>query len=120
MEFDNKYPIYRQLFEMLLSDIINGKLKPGDKFISIREASSKYNLNPNTVTNAFKELELHKIAVTKRGLGTFVTEDTEVLNNLTKKHSEKIVDDFLSKMYSLGYKKDEIISIIHERGEKNE
>ncbi|WP_156299249.1 GntR family transcriptional regulator [Streptobacillus canis] len=115
MEFDNKYPIYRQLFEMFLSDIINGNLKPGDKFMSIREASSKFNLNPNTVVNAFKELEFQKIAVTKRGLGTFVTEDVEVLKKLTKKHSETIIDEFLNKMYALGYTKKEIINEIKER-----
>ncbi|WP_066899321.1 GntR family transcriptional regulator [Streptobacillus notomytis] len=116
MEFNNKYPIYRQLFEIFLSDIINGKLKPGDKFMSIREASIKFNLNPNTVVNAFKELELQKIAVTKRGLGTFVTEDLEILKNLTANHSQTILDDFLSKMYSLGYSNDEIINQIKERG----
>ncbi|CAM3163686.1 GntR family transcriptional regulator [Streptobacillus ratti] len=116
MEFNNKYPIYKQLFEIFLSDILSGNLKPGDKFMSIREASIKFNLNPNTVVNAFRELELQKIAVTKRGVGTFVTEDLDILKKLTIKHSGNVLDEFLSKMHSLGFSNEDIIAQIKERG----
>lgn len=119
MEFNNKYPIYKQLYDIFVKEIITKKLKPGDKFISIREAASKYNLNPNTIVNTFKELEKNNVAITKRGFGTFVTEDLDVIENLISNHFGTIVDEFLEKMISLGYSKEEIISIINERMDKN-
>lgn len=117
MEFNNKYPIYKQLYDLFIQDIISGKMKAGDKFISIRDAANKFNLNPNTIVNTFKELEKNKIAITKRGFGTFLTEDENIIQNIISNHSNDIINEFISKIKNLGLSKEYIINLISERME---
>lgn len=115
MDFNNNYPIYKQLSDIFIKDIVNNIIKPGDKMISIRDAAIKYKLNPNTIINSFKELENKNILITKRGLGSYITEDDNIINSLKLEYINSIIDDFLEKMNNLGFNNEKIINIILER-----
>ncbi len=112
MDFDPNLPIYLQIIEFLKTDIVIGKLNPGDKLPSVRGLSESYHVNMNTVMRAYEELERQGITYTQRGMGTFVSKDTDIMLQLKKELSEKFVTDFLNGMRSLQFSSQEIIDVI--------
>ena len=118
--FDDKMPIYLQIMDIIKRDIVIGKLKGGDKLPSVREMASNLKVNPNTLQRAYQELERLGIIFTQRGMGTFVEENNNMIDNLKKDMSKEIIDSFIHSMKSLGFSEREIINAIVEevKGEK--
>ncbi len=67
-------PIWEQIVHQVKELILKGVLQPNDKLFSVRELSSNLLVNPNTVSKAYQELERQGIIETRRGKGTFVSE----------------------------------------------
>ncbi|SHK94286.1 DNA-binding transcriptional regulator YhcF, GntR family [Anaerocolumna jejuensis DSM 15929] len=118
MEFDNNIPIYIQVIHDIKKDIVTGKLALGDKMISGRDLALMYKINPNTASRIYRELEAQEICFTKRGLGTFVTEDKERICNIRKDMANDLLEQFISGMSNLGLQKDEIFSMLEEKYQK--
>ena len=49
LSFDNNIPIYIQLLEYLKIYLISGVFKSGEKLPSVREFSTTFKVNPNTI-----------------------------------------------------------------------
>jgi GntR family transcriptional regulator len=79
-ERSNK-PIWEQIVSQVKEMILKGILLPNDKLLSVRELSSTLLINPNTVSKAYQELERQGIIETRRGKGTFVSENIELKPN---------------------------------------
>ena len=120
IKFDEKIPIYVQVMDIIKKDIISGKLKKGDKLSSVRDLSEKLKVNPNTVQRAYKELERENLAYTQRGMGTFIVEDMEIINDLKRNTAKDIMKKFIDSMRSLGFEDEEIIDLVIKslKGEK--
>ena len=114
LEYDNNIPIYLQVIDRIKKDIIQGRLPMGEKLPSTRELALQYNINPNTAARIYKEMEQQKMCFTKRGLGTFVTEDPEIFNAMREDMARKRLDSFISDMKALGYTKEELIEAISQ------
>jgi GntR family transcriptional regulator len=112
MEFDNNIPIYVQVINDIKNDIVKGTLALGDKLPSGRDLAIKYQINPNTANRIYKELEAEEICFTKRGLGTFVTEDGEKLKSIREEMAESLLDNFIVGMKNLGFSKKEVIQLL--------
>ena len=119
IEFDNKRPVYIQIIEFIKKQIVNENLALGEKIPSVRELAGNLSVNVNTIQKSYKELEREGVTITKRGMGSFVTDDKDVIIKLKKDMAETIVDDFLKDMNDIGYDKNQIISILNERGLNN-
>lgn len=115
MDFNNNIPIYIQIMNYIKKLLAKGELENGDKIISVRDMSEKFKVNPNTVQRAYSELERENITFTKRGMGTFVTENENIILNLKKELSEEIINSFLYNMNELGFDGKEILDIIKEK-----
>lgn len=115
MEFNTSIPIYLQVMDAIKKQIILGILKPGEQLPSTRSLAITYNVNPNTAARIYKELELEEICYTKRGLGTFLTESAEIINNLRAPMAKKVINHFIDEMSELGYSFEEMVRIIKER-----
>ena len=72
----------------------------------------QYTVNPNTAARIYNELEQCGLCYTKRGLGTFVSEDVHLIDTLKAELSSEMIETFVSGMTSLGFSKDEIINLI--------
>jgi DNA-binding transcriptional regulator YhcF (GntR family) len=107
-------PIYQQLIERISGDIIRGALKPGGKLPSVREYAVKAGVNANTVQRVYRELELLGITETKRGQGTFVTEDEERLAALRTTMKEDLVSSFIRNAGALGFNRAEMLTALEE------
>jgi len=118
MGYDDKAPIYFQIMNDIKKDIITGKLKAGSKLPSVREMAEAKRVNPNTVQRAYQELEREGATFTQRGMGTFVTEDTTVINNLKWEMSKGFIIDFIANMKSLGFSETDITNVLKDYLEK--
>ncbi|QHQ61804.1 GntR family transcriptional regulator [Anaerocolumna sedimenticola] len=119
MEFDNNIPIYIQVINDIKKDIINGALALGEKLPSGRDLAYKYKINPNTANRIYKEMEAEEICYTKRGLGTFVTEDKEKLKNIREEMAGSLLDSFIEGMKQLGFTKEELIHLLEHKYDLN-
>lgn len=75
MEFKTNIPIYLQVIEDIKQKIIAGTLPLGSKLPSSRELAIEYQINPNTAARIYSEMESMGLSYTRRGIGTFVTEN---------------------------------------------
>jgi len=120
MEFDNNRPIYMQIIDLIKKDLSQGRLKAGAKLPSTRDYSKELKVNPNTVARVYKELEMLGISFTKRGLGTFVVEDEDVIKKIKLEMAESVIEEFLRGLSELGISLDEAIEILKEKENNNE
>lgn len=114
MQYDNNIPIYIQIINSIKADIINGKLKTGDKLPSIREMAVKFKVNPNTLQRVYQELERSNITYTQRGTGSFVREDEDMVKNLKREMATEVVENFIESIKSFGFDNEEIIRVVKE------
>lgn len=122
LEFKDNLPIYIQIVNYIKSQIASQKLKVGDKLPSVREFSANLKVNPNTIQKSYKELEREGLAYTQRGMGTFITEDPNILKKLQNTMATDLAKAFIRDMRALGFNDKDIIRVISERMEewKNE
>lgn len=65
-------PKYRQLLIILRSQILNGKILPGERIPSEEDLISTYGLSRGTVRKAIAQLEAERLIETEHGIGSFV------------------------------------------------
>jgi len=114
MEFNNNTPIYLQIIESIKQDIVVGKLTVGQKMPSVREFAAILKVNPNTVQRVYQELDREKVTFTKRGMGTYVTNEKHIIELLKEEILKKIVHDFLEGMNKLGFSDEKVIGTLKE------
>lgn len=113
--FDDKSPIYVQVMNMIKKQMVSKELKGGDKLPSVRDLSAELKVNPNTIQRVYKELEREGLAFTQRGMGTFITEDENVIHNLRRDTAKEIMNSFIEGMKHLGFNNVEIINMIEKK-----
>src|SRR5512135_3195149 len=64
--------LYQQIAEQIRSEILSGKLKPGDRLPSVRQLCARWSCTPGTVQRAYHELSRHGLLVSRAGKGTRV------------------------------------------------
>ena len=117
MDFKNNIPIYLQVINDIKHRISVGELKLGEKLPSTRELAVRYQINPNTAVRVYSDMEGEGLCFTKRGLGTFVTEDEEKYLSVKREMADEYVGDFIYNMKGLGINTDEMRELIkcHEK-----
>ena len=103
MEYNSSLPIYLQAANSIKQDIVTGKLSPGARLPSVRDLAVEYTINPNTVSRVYKELEMEGVCFTRRGMGTFVTEDPERVQQLKEEMAGALIREFLEGMEQLAF-----------------
>ncbi len=116
-EFDNDRPIYAQILEYIMMDIMSGKYRPGDKIPSVRELAQEASVNPNTMQKALTELERVGMVHTERTAGRYITEDLGMIQSAKYNIAKKYAADFIKKMKELGYSKSELNDLLDKHTE---
>src|SRR5205823_2190185 len=65
-------PLYAQIATRLRVAIAAGELRPGEALPSVRQLAGRLRINPATVVQAYRELEMEGLVNTRQGAGTFV------------------------------------------------
>ena len=116
--FRSDLPIYAQIVEQFRQSIVSGKLSPGQRLESVRDLSMEAGVNPNTMPRALQELEREGLVYTQRTAGRFVSEDAAVIERGKRAMAMEKIREFLSAMNSLGYSREEILSLLSEEKEE--
>jgi GntR family transcriptional regulator len=69
---DDPRPLYVQIMDEVRRAVVGGALRPDDPMPSVRELAGELRLNPNTVQQAYRELEREGTLYILRGRGSFV------------------------------------------------
>lgn len=72
--WNDTIPIYRQLRDHVVAQILDGVLKQGDPLPSVRQVAAEFQLNPITVSKSYQELVDNGLVEKRRGMGMYVTE----------------------------------------------
>jgi GntR family transcriptional regulator len=67
-------PIYVQIIDEMRRALVVGTLAPDDPLPSVRQLASDLRVNPNTVSQAYRELERQGVVEVRRGQGTYVVQ----------------------------------------------
>lgn len=67
-------PLYMQIVDEVRRALVLGTLGPDDPLPSVRQLAVELRLNPNTVSQAYRELERQGVVHVRRGQGTYVSE----------------------------------------------
>ncbi|MFD2443080.1 GntR family transcriptional regulator [Bacillus sp. CGMCC 1.16607] len=111
-DFHGTKPIYLQLVDRIHRQIIRGEIKSGEKLPSVREMAIQSGVNPNTVQRTYSELERMNTVETRRGQGTFVTENEVILSDLRKSLQLDLVREFTVSMTEMGFTLVEMIEVL--------
>jgi GntR family transcriptional regulator len=65
-------PIYVQIVDEVRRAVVVGSLKPDDAIPSVRQLAGELGVNPNTVKQAYQELERLGVTYVERGNGTYI------------------------------------------------
>lgn len=113
MEFSSAQPIYLQIVNWVLEQILSENWKAGEKVMSVRELAVHFEVNANTVMRSYDYLQNNRILMNKRGIGFFVAENAvEIIKTLRKKQfMEEEVPVFLKHLRLLDIDIQEIINL---------
>ena len=112
--FNATQPIYLQIVQRLCRQVIRGELGTGDKLPSVRDLAVQMGVNPNTAQRVYSELERLQVAETRRGLGTFITENEDRLKQLREELKKEQIGNFIADMQEMGYTASEIVEGVRE------
>lgn len=73
-QWNDTTPIYMQLRERVLAQILDGGIKPGEPLPSVRQIAADLAINPLTVSKAYQTLADDGVVEKRRGLGLYVAE----------------------------------------------
>jgi len=107
-------PIYEQIKNSIIEQIINDELKENEVIPSIRNLAADIKISVMTIKKAYDELEQEGYIISRQGKGTFVApKNTE----LAKEKAQKDIEDYISKIVDISQKFDinqqEIIDIFN-------
>lgn len=74
MDFRKQKPIYLQIADWLMEQVLQGQLVADDRMPSVRDVATQMGVNPNTVVRSFDYLQQEGIIYQRRGMGYFVAE----------------------------------------------
>ncbi len=106
-------PIYEQIKNAIINQIMNGDLEEDEALPSIRSLASDIKISVMTIKKAYDELESEGYIVSIQGKGTFVApKNTE----LAKEQAQKDIEDNIQKAIDIANRfnitKKEIIDLI--------
>ena len=105
-------PIYSQLAKQIRSGIVSGEYEPGAKLPSVRDLALAAGVNPNTMQRAMMQLEREGLVFPQRTAGRFVTDDAQLIAQARQTLAREQAEAFLTAMNSLGYRHEEILSLV--------
>lgn len=114
MNFNEDRPIFLQLAEIFIQELVSGEIKKSDKLPSVREIAKTYKVNPNTVTRSIDELVGTGLFEVKRGMGTYVIDDEAKIKEKRHSYIKKRVENTLEEFQNLGIDKNEFVKLIVE------
>ena len=97
MNFKENKPIYLQIADRIMDEILNSTYPEGERIPSVREYAAMVEVNANTVVKSFDFLQNNEIIFNKRGLGYFVAEGA--VQKIISNRKDTFLNDELPEMF---------------------
>lgn len=97
MNFKENKPIYLQIADRIMDEILNSTYPEGGRIPSVREYAAMVEVNANTVVKSFDFLQNNEIIFNKRGLGYFVAEGA--VQKIISNRKDTFLNDELPEMF---------------------
>lgn len=114
---DGSGPIHQQIVRQLSRLIRSGALVPGEELPSVRAMAVGLAINPDTVEEAFAELEKTGFVTRSEGTGVLVA-PRDSWSDQQPSELEKLCADFLRQASCSGYSANEVLQTLHAQVEK--
>ena len=105
-------PIYEQIKNTIINQIMNDELKEDEALPSIRNLAQDIKISVMTIKKAYDELEQEGYIISRQGKGTFVAPKNVCL---AKEQAQKEIEEHITKIIDIAdkfkIKKDEIIDL---------
>ena len=75
MKFNNSGPIYLQIADFIMENVLAQKWQGGERIPSVREMAADVEVNPNTIVRTYNMLNELGIIYNQRGIGYFLSMD---------------------------------------------
>lgn len=110
LDYSSGVPVYRQIIDQIRFGIASGQLKLGEQLPTVRALAVELKVNLNTVSKAYKELEIKNILETQQGTGTFISTTEQMVREEEREDKLKeICIQFSSVAFSYGFSLDEVV-----------
>ena len=119
VDVKDRKPIWEQLVENIKTLVVCGAMHPDEQLPSVRALAGELAINPNTIQNAYAELERCGVVYSIPGRGSFVTSQPD---RVTELHRKQLMDEVavtLKKAKSHGLTKDIILFTVSEIWDEN-
>ncbi|CAB1059099.1 Transcriptional regulator, GntR family [Olavius sp. associated proteobacterium Delta 1] len=109
-------PFYRQIIDQIRYGVATGSLNVGEQLPTVRALAVQLKVNLNTVSKAYRELEIQKVLETQQGTGTFIGSlDVQISLEERQNKLAGICTEYLSIAASYGFSIDEMINELKQR-----
>src|SRR5436853_7904546 len=119
---EHPMPLHHQLERAIRFGIATGKLTIGDQLPTVRSLAVDLKINANTVAKVYAELERAGVLETRRGVGTFVCAQDNVVGRRSfarkvdrEQELRRLTDQFLAEVFAHGFSLDEVVDQLKRR-----
>lgn len=120
MEYDPMSPIWLQVVNRIKGSIATGTMSPGEKLPGGRDLAVQFSINPNTAARVYQELERDGLVETRRGMGTYITGNTERIARLRTQMAADAANRYLRDLRLLGLSRADAIRLLNDEKEEHE
>jgi len=112
-------PIYHQIMDEIRRALVVGTIAPEDPLPSVRQLAGELRINPNTVQQAYRELEREGVVHVKRGLGTYVS---DLLSQRSERQelARSLATRALREAHRHGLSVDELVEAVRQAASEEE
>lgn len=108
-------PVYRQLIDQVQAAVASGVLASGDQLPTVRQVAVDLAINPNTVSRAYREMEIRGMLDTQQGTGTFVADrKVEYSKDERDRLLGQLVGEFVSRAGAAGFTLKQLMKALKE------
>jgi len=108
-------PLYKQIIVQVEMAIADGRLGQGDQLPTVRALAVELQVNPNTVSKAYSQLEIRGIVNTQQGTGTFISDRKIEFDDIERERIlAEVVNPIITKANSYGFSIGEIVDYLKE------
>ena len=108
-------PVYRQLIDQVQAAAASGALEAGNQLPTVRQVAVDLAINPNTVSRAYREMEIRGLLDTQQGTGTFLTDrKVEYSKDERERLLGQLVGEFVSRAGAAGFTLKQLLKALKE------
>jgi GntR family transcriptional regulator len=109
-------PFYRQIIDQIRYGVATGSLNVSEQLPTVRALAVELKVNLNTVSKAYRELEIQNVLETQQGTGTFIGSiSVQISDQERQSKLAGICEEFLSIAASYGFGIEEMINELKQR-----